>query len=125
MRDRTREHGKGALQSLIWLAALAAVVYAALNVGPPYIAHYNMVDKMNEVCRLPRGLNTDDRIRELIMKTVREEGLDPYVKPQAFQIQTLESSRRINVAYDRELNILPGVKKIVHFTGQADQPIAY
>jgi hypothetical protein len=125
MRDRTREHGKGALQSIIWLAAFAAVIYCGLNVAPPYIAHYNVVDKMNEVCRLPKGLNTDERLRELIMKTVREEGLDPYIKPQAFQITTLESSRRINLAYDRELKFLPGVTKVIHFTGQADQPIAY
>src|SRR5689334_1385808 len=125
MRDRTSEHGKGALQNIIWLAAFAAAIYAALNVGPPYIAHWNVTDKMNEVARLPKGLNTDDRLRELIMKTVREEGLDPWVKPQAFRIQTLESSRRINLEYDREVKILPGYTKTIHFSGQADQPIAY
>jgi hypothetical protein len=125
MRDRTREHGKGALSSIIWLAGLAAVVYAVLNVGPPFIANWNVTDKMNEVARLPKGLNTDDRLRELIMKTVREEGLDPYIKPQAFQIQTLESSRRITLAYDREIKVLPGYTRNFHFTGQADQPIAY
>jgi hypothetical protein len=125
MKDRRKEQGKGTLSTIVWLGALAAVIYSALNVGPAYIGHWNVADKMNEVARLPRGLNSDDRIRELIMKTVKEEGLDPYVKPQAFQIQTQESSRRINLAYDRELKILPGMTKTIHFTAQADQPIAY
>jgi hypothetical protein len=126
MRDRTREHGKGTLSTLVWLAVLAGVVYMALNVGPAYISHWTLADKMNEVARLPHGLNTDERLRELIMKTVREEGIDPWIKPQAFQIHTLESSRRINVEYDREVKFLPGLApKIIHFTAQVDQPIAY
>jgi hypothetical protein len=125
MRDRTTEHGKGTLSTIVWVAILGMGVYAALNVGPAYVAHWNLTDKMNEVCRLPRSPNPDDRLRELIMKTVREEGLDPFVKAQAFKIQTLESSRRISVDYDREVKIIPGVTKVLHFSGQADQPVAY
>jgi hypothetical protein len=126
MRDRTKEYGKGTLSSIVWLVVLAGVLYSVFNVGPAYYSHWTLQDKMVEVCRLPRAPNPDERIRELLMKTVREEGMDPFVKPNTFIIQTLESSRRISVAYDRPVKFFPGVPpRIFHFTSQADQPVAY
>jgi hypothetical protein len=124
MRDRTSEHGKGALSSIMWLAVVALVIYMGLNGAPPYIAHWTLTDKMNEVGRMHRGY-TDDRILEILMKHVREEELDPYIKPQSFKIETRESNRRITVAYDRQVKWLPiaSAQPIVHFTYEAVQPI--
>jgi hypothetical protein len=125
MRVRKSEEGKNTIANILWLGALAAVIYAALNAGPAYIAHYTLTDKMDEVCRLPKALHKDERILETLMKAVREEGLADYIRTQNFTIQTGDGSRRILLEYEREVKFLPGFVKTVQFSSKADQPIAF
>jgi hypothetical protein len=100
-------------------------VYAGFNVLPAYIAHYEVQDKMVEVCRLGASMHSDDRILELLMKKVREERLEQWVKANNFQIVTAASNRRIRLEYDRDIKILPGFVRRQHFTAEADQPLAF
>jgi len=125
MNVRSNEHGKGTISSLFWMLVLAGVIFACYNGMPPYIAHYNLQDKMVEVCRLGRAGNPDNKILDILMKKVREEELQAYIHPQDFSIVTQESSRRITCTYDREIKFLPGMVRTIHFTANADQPVAY
>jgi hypothetical protein len=122
----SNERGEGKLSSLIWLAVLAAILFAAWNVAPVYISNYSLKDKMNEIARLPRGTNSDQKILDLIMKQgVNEFGLQMYLRPDSFKISTYDGGRTISCAYDREAEILPGWKKTFHFENQVDQPLVY
>lgn len=122
---RKNEQGKGTVSSIIWTVVLVTVVYAGWNVAPAYFAHYLLQDKMNELARVGRSQNPDAKIRDGLMKEVREEGLEAYIDRTDFVITTSETSRRIVVEYDRELKILPGVAKTVHFTAKAEGLVAF
>lgn len=119
------ERGEGRLGSFIWLIGIAAVIYAAWNIVPIYVANYTLADKVNQAARTPRGAVKDDQIADMIMKDVRENNLDPYIQKSCFQIQTLETARRITCSYERTEKILPGITHTFHFTISADQPLIF
>jgi len=125
MHMNKNEHGKGTLSSMIWLIVLVMVVYSGWNMFPPYAANYMLQDKMNELARMGRGPNADQKIRDTLMKEVNEQGLTNFVNRADFVITTTDTSRRIGVEYDREVNILPGFKKMIHFKARADALVAF
>lgn len=119
-----KERGEGKLGGIIALALIFGAAYAAWNVAPAYMDHYDFVDKVNEICRTPRyKAPTDDKILEMLMKEVHNRRLDTWIGPSSFKISTVETGRRITLAYDREVNILPGMKKKLKFDFTADQPL--
>ena len=119
------ESGEGKLGSFLWLVAIVAVLWGGWNVVPVYIANYTLADKVNQAARTPRGSMKDDQIAEMIMKDVRENNLDPFIQKSCFQIQTLETARRITCSYERTEKVLPGINHTFHFTIAADQPLIY
>jgi len=119
-----KEKGEGNLSSIIWLLVFLAVGYAIWNVAPAYMADFALKDKVNEIARAP-SRTKDEKVMEWIMKYVKEERLDHYIQPSQIKISTLETSRRINVDYDREVTILPGWTQMKHFAFQVDQPLVY
>jgi hypothetical protein len=125
MRADGGERGEGKLSAILWLAFFAAVAYAIFHVGPVYYAHYNLVDKMNELARAPKWSHPDDKIGDMLMKYVREERLDSYIRRNSFSISTVDTGRRITVDYSREAEILPGWKHTFAFNKQVEQPLIY
>jgi len=124
MHSRT-DRGEGRLSSLIWLAFFLALGYSIWHVAPAYMANYTLNDKMNEIARTPRGGTTDEKVVDMLMKYVREEGLDPYIQRTMFRVATSENNRRIMLSYDRTTEVLPGWKHVIHFSNQVDQPLIW
>jgi hypothetical protein len=121
---RKGEKGEGKLGGLILLAALAALALAAWNVAPPYLQDYDFRDKINEICRTPRyRARTDDRIMEMLMKEVSERRLSTWIGPESFTISTSDTNRQIHLYYEREVEVLPGWKKVLKFQFTSDQPL--
>ena len=119
------QRGEGKLSGIIWLVLLAAVAFAAWNVAPVYFANYSLVDKMNEIARLPRS-NTDQKLQDMLYKQgVVEFGLQMYLPREGFKISTYEGGRTITCEYDREAEVRPGWKKIFHFENKVEQPLIY
>jgi hypothetical protein len=116
------QKGQGRLGAFIPLAIVAAAAYAAFNVGPAYLANYTLNDKMLEYARLGRQASTED-IRDRLMKVVREEGLQEYLKPGDFKIEMRENARRISCEYTRVLKVLPGWEREFTFKNEVDQPV--
>jgi hypothetical protein len=125
MTMRRNERGNATLSSIFWFLVLVAAIYAGFNVVPAYISHYEVQDKMVEVCRLGRSMHSDEKILEMLMKKVREERLEGWVRANNFQIVTSDSNRRIKLEYDREIKILPGFVRKQRFSAEADQPLAF
>lgn len=117
------EKGEGRLSSIVWLVVLIGFGYAVWHVGPVYFAGYSLVDKMNEMARAPKYNHPEEKIRDLLMKEVRERRLEQYIYRNDFVIQTYENSRRISVEYDVPIQVLPGYTRTFHFRHEADQPI--
>lgn len=117
------ESGKGNIGNIVGLLLLAAVGYAAWNVGPVYMSNYNFADKMRDIARTPRYRGNDDRVMDLLMKEASEQRIQAYLPRGQCKIETQESYRRIRCEYSREVEILPGWKKVFRFDNKVDQPL--
>jgi hypothetical protein len=117
------ERGEGRLGSIIGLIVFAAVVLAAWNVGPVYIANYTFADKLNEFARMNRYQHSDERIMDLIMKEASKQRIDTYLTRQGCKINTRETSRTIDCEYQRTVEVLPGWKHTFKFKPSGDQPL--
>jgi hypothetical protein len=122
--DSGNERGEGKLGGFIFLAVMIALAWAAWNVAPVYLNHYDFVDKVNEICRTPRyKASTDEKVMDMLMKEVRERRLDYWIGRDNFRISTTETSRRIVLHYEREAEVLPGWKRNFVFDFTSDQPL--
>jgi hypothetical protein len=119
------QRGEGRLSSIIWLVVFAALGWAAWNVAPAYIANFSLTDKMNEIARTPRGPKAEQQVQDQLAKYIRQERLDEWIDVSMFQVSTVETNRRITLEYEREVQILPGFKKVLHFTDKVEQPLLY
>jgi hypothetical protein len=123
MTDRRGERGEGKLGSIVGLLVFVAVCLAAWNVAPVYIANYSFQDKLNEFARSPKGMMSDERIMEEVMKEASRQKIDTYVGRQQCAVTTRENSRQIECAYERQVEILPGWRHVFSFRPKADQPL--
>ncbi len=122
---RIRERGEGRLGGLIALVLLVTAGLAAWNVVPVYYDHYDFVDKVNEICRTPRHLarQGDESIKKMLMDEVSKRRLTTWIGPESFAITSSSSSRQIDLYYEREVEVLPGFKKVFKFEFKAAQPL--
>ena len=120
---RKSERGQGRLGGLVFLVLIVAVGYAAWNVVPVYVAHYDFTDRVVEVCRMPKYKATDEELLKMLTDEVARRRLDPWIGPGSFEISTVDRGRRITLNYEREVVILPGWKKKLTFSFTAEQPL--
>jgi hypothetical protein len=124
---RTSQKGEGKLGGLILLVAVVAVGLAAWNLVPVYFAHYDYIDKVNEICRAPRHITQrgagDEVVNKMLMDEARKARLDQWIGPESFTVTTTDRGRQIELYYEREVEILPGWKRTLKFEYKADQPI--
>jgi hypothetical protein len=120
---RHDERGEGKLGGIIGLIIFAAVLLAAWNVVPVYVANYTFDDKLDEFARMNRYQYRDDRIMELVNREAGKQRIDVYLGRQGCKIMTRETSRTIDCEYTREVEVLPGWKHTFTFTPSADQPL--
>jgi hypothetical protein len=122
---RKGEKGEGKLGGLILLVVVVGVGLAAWNVGPVYFDQYDFVDKVKEICRTPKYKvrKGDDTIKEMLMTEVSKRKLGKWIGPESFLVTTAETSRQIELYYEREAEVLPGFKHVFKFTFKADEPL--
>jgi len=122
---RKDEKGEVRLGGLISLVLVLALALAAWHVAPAYLDHYDFIDKVNEICRTPRykARAGDESIMKMLTDEVAKRRLGQWIGPESFTISTVETSRQIQLYYEREVEILPGWKKTLKFEYTADQPL--
>ena len=121
---RKGERGAAQVSSIISLLVLIAVAWAAWNVGPMYFANYDFADKVNEIARTPKyRAPTDDKIRDMLTKEIRERRLDEFIVRENISVSTTDTSRRIEISYERTAKVLPGWERTFEFNIDADQPL--
>jgi hypothetical protein len=110
---------------LILLVAVLALGLAAWNVAPAYFEYYDFKDKVNEICRTPKYKvrNGDEGIVKMLMDEVTKRRLTQWIGPDSFTVSTTDTSRQIQLYYEREVEVLPGWKKTIKFDFTADQPL--
>ena len=93
-----RQRGEGKLKAILYTAFLIAGIYVAVKLIPPYVADYQLKDKMNEQARFAIvNRYTDDHVRDLIFKVIQD--LDIPAKREDIKVNATNHGMSINVSY--------------------------
>jgi len=99
------ECGEGKLKALIVTAVLAVGIIAGVKVIPPYVAEYQLNDKIQEIARF--GIvnhDTEEQIREKVFKTIQE--LEIPARKEDIKVNAGSSKVSITVDYTVPVDIL-------------------
>ena len=122
--SRRSERGEGRFGTFVGLVLMAAVAWMVWHVAPVYVKHYALKDKLAEVARTPKWRGNDEVLYDQMLKYLREENLDAYINRGNLEIRTADSVRRIKLTYEREVEVLPGFKRIIKFSDEVESPLS-
>lgn len=94
---RRSERGEGKLKAIIVTAILLLGVFAGVKVIPPYVAYYQLNDKVQEIARF--GVvehNTEDQIKEKVFKTIE----DLEIPATRDNIKVIAGTSRVAISVD-------------------------
>ena len=116
---RKSERGEGKLGGLILLVVLLAVALAAWNVGarlPTTTTTSSTRSTRSAGRRRYKAREGDEAIMKMLMNEVRKRRLGHVDRPgELHDHDHAETSRQIQLYYEREVEILPGWKKTFKF----------
>jgi hypothetical protein len=100
-----RQRGEGKLKAILYTAFLIAAIYVAVKLVPPYVADYQLKDKMNEQARFAIvNRYTDEHVRDLIFKVIQD--LDIPAKREDIKVNATNHGMSINVSYSVPVDFL-------------------
>ena len=95
---RRRERGEGKLKAVLYTVVFALLILVAVKIVPPYVAEYQLVDKMQEQARFGVvNRYSEDQIRDILFKTVQD--LDIPVKREDIKVLVTQAKVTISVDY--------------------------
>lgn len=108
------ERGQGKFKAILVTVILAFMVYAAVRMVPPYVAEYELSDKMQETARFASvNRNSEEQIREAIWKTIE----DLQIPATKEDVKVTASGGRVTINVDYKVPIDLMVYKFdLHFT---------
>jgi hypothetical protein len=116
--SRRLERGEGKLKALIVTVLLVAGIYSAFKLLPPYIAEYQLADKMTEQARFAIATrSTEEAVRETIWKTVQD--LDIPLKREEIKVTVTQQVVKISADYIVPVDLL-FYHVDLHFTPAAE-----
>ena len=115
------ERGEGKITGLILLAAMAGLVYAAVHIGPTYVAHKNLQDEVTQIARMSIGYR-DQVIKEKIQDAIDENELYDYISAKDFTIRKRANRRAIEGEFLRHPEGTTELGEDLLFQIHADEP---
>lgn len=112
------QRGAGKLKAVLYTAVLAAAVFAAFRLIPPYVAEYQLSDKMQEVARF--GIvnrYTEAQVRDEVFKTVQD--LDIPVRKEDIKVSADRASVKIALDYRVPVDLILFQTEL-HFTPSSE-----
>jgi hypothetical protein len=104
-RSRRSQRGAGKLKAIAFAAIVVLALYAAFKLVPPYVAEYQLQDKMQEQARF--GIvnrYTDEQVRENVFKVVQD--LDIPVKREEIKVTVTQATVKISLEYTVPVDLL-------------------
>jgi hypothetical protein len=110
--------GEGKFKAIVITAIIAFIGYSAFKLLPPYIAEYQLADKMQEQARFAVvNRYTEEQIRETIFKEAQD--LDVPIKKEEIKVLASTSVVRISLDYTVPVDLLV-YKMELHFTPSSE-----
>jgi len=117
------ERGEGKFKAILITVILLLGIYAAYKVVPPYVANYQLSDKMQEQARYAVvNRYTEDQIRENIFKVVQD--LDIPAKREDVKVLSTNQVVKISMEYTVPIDIL-FYHVDMHFTPSSENKAAF
>ena len=70
---RRSQCGEGRLRAIIYTVILVTAVFLAIKLVPPYVAEYQLQDKMNEQAKFAVvNRYSEDQIRDILFKVIQD-----------------------------------------------------
>jgi cell division protein FtsL len=120
LADTRAQRGEGRLKAVIYLAILVAAVFIAIKIIPPYVAEYQLKDKITEQARFAVvNRYSEDQIKDSIFRTIQD--LDIPAKRDDVKVANTNHGIEISVnysvpvdfvVYQTELNFSPSSEGI-------------
>lgn len=113
-RRAAGERGEGKFKAILVTLILAFLIYTAVKVVPPYVAEYELSDKMQETARFASvNRNGEEQIRDAIWKTID----DLQIPATKEDIKVTAGGGRVTIIVDYKVPIdLMVFKFDLHFT---------
>lgn len=112
------QRGEGRFKAIVFTVVLVFGVYAAFKLLPPYIAEYQLSDKMQEQARFGVvNRYTEEQIRDTIFKEAQD--LDVPIKKEEIKVLASPSVVRISLDYRVPIDLMV-YKMELHFTPSSE-----
>src|SRR5947199_9458470 len=99
------ERGEGRFKLVVFVAILVFGVFAAFKLFPPYLAEYQLSDKMQEQARFAVvNRYSEEKIRDTILKEAQD--LDIPITGEEIKVLASQSVVRISVDYTVPIDLL-------------------
>jgi len=118
-RARPRaQRGEGRLKAILYTVIVVFGVYAAFKLIPPYMAEYQLSDKMQEEARFAVvNRFSEDQIREAVFKEA--QSLDIPLTKEDIKVLASASLVKISVDYTVPVDLMV-YKMDLHFTPSSE-----
>jgi hypothetical protein len=104
-RARRNERGEGKFKAIFVLVILVLGIYCAVKLLPPYIAEYQLSDKIQEQARFAIvNHSTEEQIRNNVFKTIQD--LEIPAKKENIKIVSNDQVVKISVDYIVPVDLL-------------------
>ena len=112
------QRGEGKFKAIAYTALVVFGVFSAFKLLPPYIAEYQLADKMQDQARFGVVNHfTEEQIRETIFKEAQD--LDVPIKKEDIKVLASPSVVRISLDYTVPIDLLV-YKMDLHFTPSSE-----
>lgn len=112
------QRGEGKFKAIAYTAIVVFGVFSAFKLLPPYIAEYQLADKMQDQARFGVVNHfTEEQIRETIFKEAQD--LDVPIKKEDIKVLASPSVVRISLDYTVPIDLLV-YKMDLHFTPSSE-----
>jgi hypothetical protein len=118
-RSRARgQRGEGRFKAVAYTVIVVFGIYAAIKLIPPYLAEYQLADKMQEEARFAVvNRHGEDQIREAILKEA--QSLDIALTKDDIKVVASASVVKITVDYTVPIDLMV-YKMDLHFTPSSE-----
>ena len=117
MRSRSNQQGFLTFTGVLMLVIVAAMIFAAFKLMPPYISNYQLQDSINNIARTATySTVSEDQIRQEVLKAAHESSvqLDPS------QVRIGRSRESVDISIDYSITVDMIVQPVtLHFTPSA------
>ena len=112
------QRGAGRLKTIVFIAVVVFAIYAGYKLFPPYLAEYQLSDKMQEEARFSVvNRHSEDQTRDVIFKEAQE--LDIPITKEQIKVSATNSLVKISVDYTVPVDLM--VYKVdLHFTPSSE-----